>query len=288
MAHQNDVYARVISHLKFDKPSLVEERIRQLREVSVEDLMGSYQALGSPVPSWQATVDGYYLRDLPRCATLPEQAYDPHLKRLLIGDCAEEGLIFAFKIQSMGWTGERLLALATEILGEANARELFDVYGIKVNTSAEELFPYLIRLITDAEWSQPIEAVAHSFSNDVFYYHLTEANPFPGQNAGKAHHGVDLLFPFLTYQSHLSSEQQNLSRIMARHWISLVNGGDPWTPYHQGSGIIMHYGNGGKATEMSESSKASWEALRLVESLQDKVSDLATAIKGERIVSDGQ
>lgn len=287
MTHQNDIYAKVIKHLGIDTLGSKEERINKLRSVSVEDLIQSYIALGSPVPSFQATVDGYYLQNLPRCSQLPKQVYDSSLKRLLIGDCAEEGLIFAHAIQSMRWTAESLQNVATEILGDADAQKLLDMYQIKPSQPNEELFSNIIRLATDIDWSQPIEAVAHSFSNgDVFYYHVAETNPFPGPNTGRAHHGVDLIFNFLTYEEHLSVEQQNLSRIMARHWISFICGEDPWTPYHQKPGTVMQYGDGGKVTETRESDKLTWEGLRMVESLQDKVTDLTAAIKGFEVIYD--
>jgi len=287
MAHQNNIYAKIIKHLGIDNLSSREERIEKLRSVSVEDLIGSYIALGSPVPSFQATVDGYYLKSLPRCSTLPKQVYDPSLKRLLIGDCADEGLIFAPIIQSMGWTAERLQKVATGILGDADGQKLLDIYQIKPGQSPKEVFSSLIRLTTDIDWSQPMEAVARSFSNgDVFYYHVTETNPFPGPSTGRAHHGVDLLFNFLTYEEHLSVEQQKLSRAMARRWISFICGEDPWTPYDQKQGTIMLFGDGGKATEMQESNKSSWKRLRLVEGLQDKATDLTAAIKGFEVIYD--
>lgn len=248
--------------------------------------MKSYFALGGPVPSWQATVDGYFLKALPTNSKLPQQVYPPSLKRVLIGDVATEGLIFAHGINKQEWSGERLWQLATTIFEEEQAKEIFEFYGLKSNANSKELFPGLIRLVSDAEWSQPIEAVAHSLSKPTFYYHITEANPFPGPNQGKAHHGVDLIFNFLTYEKHISSELRKLSETMADHWITFVNGSDPWTPYSRASGNVMRYGDGAQASEVPEQSKSSWKSLRLVEGRQDKISNFASKVRGEEVLFD--
>jgi carboxylesterase type B len=183
--HAQSIFDKITGHLDIDALPL-KEKVQALRDASAEDLVKSYIALGSPLPSWQATVDGHFLKTLPRFSTLSLQTYDPSLKRLLIGDCAAEAVIWAEKLQSMAWNYEKLQALSSNILGEERVSEVLQAYVISTDASAEQLQFSLIRLLTDAEWSQPIEAVAHSFSNrDVFYYHMAEGNPFPGPKQGK-------------------------------------------------------------------------------------------------------
>lgn len=288
MKHQTRIYNKITSYLKIEESTPSEEKIQKLRDLSTEELVGSYLALGGPVPSWQATVDGFFLKVLPTNSKLPQQVYPPSLKRILIGDVATEGLIFAHPINKMDWSGEKLWQLATTVLGEDQAREIFEFYGLRSDADSKDLFPGLIRLASDAEWSQPIEAVAHSFSNGpTFYYHITETNPFPGPNQGRAHHGIDLILNFLTYENHISLELRKLSEMMAGHWITFTNGGDPWTPYSRSSGNVMRYGDGAQASEISEHSKSSWKSLRLVEGLQDKISDFASRVRGEEVLFDG-
>ncbi|KAL6408580.1 Lipase 3, partial [Ilyonectria robusta] len=179
--HQQGVYEKLLAHLKIDTDKS-SENLKALRDISADDLVLSYIALGSgPVPAWQATVDDYFLATNCSVSSLSQQQYHPSLKRLLIGDCAAEGLIFSMPLSKHEWTFDKVQSLATKVLGEQDAQAVLQAYGISADSSYEELFASLIKLLSDAEWSQPMREVAKSFSNgDVFYYHLTEGNPFDG------------------------------------------------------------------------------------------------------------
>ncbi len=108
-----------------------------------------------------------------------------------MGDCAAEGLIFSMPLSKRQWTFDRVQKLATDVLGEQHGKEILQAYGISRDLHYEHLLAALLKLLTDAEWSQPIREVARSFSNgDVFYYHLIEGNPFEG-----AHQGISAQFP---------------------------------------------------------------------------------------------
>ena len=189
LEHQQALYEKIVDHLKIEADKSPKERLQDLREVPADDLVNSYISLGTPVPSWQATVDGYFLKGIPTVSNLPLQKYPPSLKRVLIGDCAAEGLIFADRLNRMGWSFGKLELLFSKVLGEKRGQEVLQAYGMSENSSTEDLFLSLINFLTDAEWSQPIQAVAKSFSNgDVFYYHMAEGNPFDGANKGKSNY----------------------------------------------------------------------------------------------------
>lgn len=105
--------------------------------------------------------------------------------------------------------------------------------------------------------------------------------------AGKAHHAVDLLFMFLSYQEHLSSDLQQLAENLAEHWLIFITGGQPWTPYAQkapATAKIMHYGPSAQVGEAPEADKPSYTRLRLCEELQDRISALAAALRAEEII----
>jgi Carboxylesterase family len=186
--HQQGVYEKVLANFKIQNDESCQS-LKALREISADDLVLSYIALGSgPIPAWQATVDGYFLTTSLSVSNLSLQKYDPSVERLLIGDCAAEGLIFSMPLSKRQWTFDRVQKLATDILGEQHGKEILQAYGISGDLPYEQLFAALLKLLTDAEWSQPIREVARSFSNgDVFYYHLIEGNPFEG-----AHQGISL------------------------------------------------------------------------------------------------
>lgn len=99
-----------------------------------------------------------------------------------------------------------------------------------------------------------------------------------------AHHGVDLLYVFLTYQAHLPARLAKLAESIAEHWLTFINGHQPWTPYSQkndGSSILMLFGPEGQMKEAHESIKPSYETLRLTERLQDNIGTLEGALRGE-------
>ncbi len=186
--HQQVIYEKLLAHINIsiDKHS---EGLKALRDISADDLVLSYIALGSgPVPAWQATVDDYFLSTNCSVSNLSSQRYHPTIKRLLIGDCQAEGLIFSMPLAKRQWTFEGVQKLAINILGDQLGIKVLEAYGISADLSYEELFACLVKLISDAEWSQPIREVAKSFSNgDVFYYHFTEGNPFDGAHKGMPH-----------------------------------------------------------------------------------------------------
>jgi hypothetical protein len=184
--HQQAVFDKISAHLQIDSALIPADQVRRLRELPVEDLLKSYIAIGV-MSSWQATMDGYYLKTLPKFSQLPSQTYHSSLKRLLIGDCKAEGILWIDKLKQLAWSHEKLQALSSSILGAEQTAELLQAYRLSADAPPEQLIPGLIRLLTEAEWSQPIEAVARSFSNgEVFYYHFTEGNPFPGPKQGKS------------------------------------------------------------------------------------------------------
>lgn len=195
MKHHQHSYDKLLAHFQVDTTLSPEQRLKALRNVPAEDLVKGYASLGSPVKSWQAVADGYLLKEVPKFSKLPSLNYPGGIKRLLIGDCAAEGLIFILKLKQMQWTFDRVQALSVQILGEETSSRVLEAYDIRQGQSTEELMPGLVRLLTDAEWAQPMEAVARSFSNgDVFYYHVAEGNPFDGPQKGEQK-GVFLSIP---------------------------------------------------------------------------------------------
>jgi len=95
---------------------------------------------------------------------------------------------------------------------------------------------------TDAEFGRDIHEIARSFNGEkAFYYHMRYGNPFPGPFHDLAHHAVDLLFLFQTYSHLLSEKLAKAAEQMGNHWISFINGGDPWPAYSE-EGTAMCYG----------------------------------------------
>ena len=195
LPQQQVSFDKIVAFHKIDPSATPEEKLEALRKVSADEIVTSYIARGSPMAPWQSTIDDYFLKTPPSYTNLASQSYPKNIKRLLLGDCANEGLIFSPGFDAAKWDFERLKSLAISFLGAEKAEQVFEQYGISAELSPQELRTNAIHIITEAEWSQPVNAVAKSFSDGpVFYYHITATNPFDGPNKGKysnRRYGVD-------------------------------------------------------------------------------------------------
>lgn len=98
-----------------------------------------------------------------------------------------------------------------------------------------------------------------------------------------AHHTVDLLYIFLTYQKHLPGNLAQLAETIAGQWLRFVHGDQPWKAYDHkadGSSTLMYYGPNGQNAEAAESTKPAYENIRLCETLQDGVGRFAGRLHG--------
>lgn len=102
----------------------------------------------------------------------------------MIGDCANEGTIFAPPVAKRNWTPEKLHAMVLENLGDEGSTKFLKAYNITSNMSDEKFKEAVMAMSSECEWSQPIEATAKSFPRETFYYHIAEGNPFEGPIKG--------------------------------------------------------------------------------------------------------
>lgn len=100
---------------------------------------------------------------------------------------------------------------------------------------------------------------------------------------GKAHHAVDLIYIFLTYQRHLPSNLATLAETMASQWLTFVNGGQPWSVFDQksdGTSKLMVFGPDGRSVERTESSKPAYRNILLCEELKESIGQFAARLHG--------
>lgn len=90
LAHQHGVYEKFLEHFSIPPNLSPQEKVDRLRSISVSDLLNAYYCTGSPLPNWQATVDGHLLERLPATSGLAQQKYDSRIRRIMVGDCEEE------------------------------------------------------------------------------------------------------------------------------------------------------------------------------------------------------
>ncbi len=90
LIHQSKIFQKFLYYLQVPETLSGAEKIQRLREVSTEKLLEAYICTGTPLPNWQATVDGFFLDEIPRYSTLPKQVYGSHVQRIIVGDCQRE------------------------------------------------------------------------------------------------------------------------------------------------------------------------------------------------------
>ena len=90
LEHQEGIYQKILAHLQIPSDIHALDRVQRLRVVPTNELLDAYIAIESPLPNWQATVDGFLLDELPRPSTIGNQQYDAYVRRIVIGDCEKE------------------------------------------------------------------------------------------------------------------------------------------------------------------------------------------------------
>lgn len=90
LEHQQRIYDKFLEHFQIPLTLPPTERLARLRAVNQQDLTSAYECLGSPLPNWQATVDGVVLKTLPTYKGISSQTYAPSIKRIVVGDCEHE------------------------------------------------------------------------------------------------------------------------------------------------------------------------------------------------------
>jgi carboxylesterase type B len=90
LSHQNAIFKKFLFYFQIPETLSGPEKVQRLREIPMEKLLEAYICTGTSLPNWQATVDDFFLDEIPRYSTLPKQAYGSHVQRLIVGDCQRE------------------------------------------------------------------------------------------------------------------------------------------------------------------------------------------------------
>ncbi|CAG9977217.1 unnamed protein product [Clonostachys byssicola] len=240
--HQQHVYDKFLEHLGISANMPPNQRLEMLRSIKQEDLVAAYVCLGSPLPNWQATVDGVVVEALPNCDGLANQVYAPSIKRVMAGFCEQEGALWSGRIKPQQWTVPKII---DRMAAYCDPRETYDILGKYAITDEDrdnELVPKLSDFCGGVEFRQPIYELVNNWKQgDAYLYRMRFVNQFDGMFSGKAHHGVDLLFFFQTYNHLLPKEYTAAAEEMGKHFVEFLNGISPWAPFTEMNNV-MNYG----------------------------------------------
>lgn len=102
LQHQQHIYDKFLEKLQISSSLPPDERLKKLRASPPNDVISAYACLGSPMPNWQATVDGVVLETLPTCKDLAKTVYATSINRILVGDCEQEVRQAPFPVSAQG------------------------------------------------------------------------------------------------------------------------------------------------------------------------------------------
>ncbi|RSL89379.1 hypothetical protein CEP52_014920 [Fusarium oligoseptatum] len=218
LEHQQRIYDKFLEHLQIPLTLPPADRLARLRAVKQQDLTSAYGCLGSPLPNWQATVDGVVLKNV---------AY---------------GILWGERIRQKHWTTAKIFELLRTYFDPADVSDILRQYDIAGGDSDQDLTTKLIKFCGEVEFKQPLYELAVNWKNgEAFYYPMRFINHFEGRFKGSAHHGVDLLFFFQTYNHVLSEEYEAVAEQMGKHFIEFISGGSPWDSFNK-AGSCLSYG----------------------------------------------
>ncbi|KAH7022029.1 Alpha/Beta hydrolase protein [Ilyonectria destructans] len=230
-------YRALLTYLGIDPDS--PSGLDQLRKVSQDvvaratlPVEGIFVATGNPCD------DGVFHAAPPSFNTI---ASPPDwLKSYMVGDVYDEGMIFYESFCEDDFSSVRT-QMATR-LGLDITDAILELYGITADLPKSEFVKQMEVMAGDSTFKAHNWIAAHrSQVQQTFGYHFDQRCTHEGLFKGLAYHALDLLYLFLNFDENLTSEQQDLARSMANHFIDFAYGKAPWPCISEGASW-MRYG----------------------------------------------
>lgn len=180
----------------------------------------------------------------------------PFCKRLMIGDCATEGMIMA-PVMALLPPADAIKVLSSTPTLPSSVLSQFGLSSSKLdklNHHDQAGMKLLTDLQNELAFHGQIEAViAAAPADSTYIYRLDRPNSWPGGPfAGIAHHTIDLLYlggvP-LRFPTAEAGKDRKISEAMLTHWTDFAAGKAPW----RSAGTErweMLYGSGGEIGEV--------------------------------------
>lgn len=144
--------------------------------------------------------------------------------QIMVGATADE---FSGFVRMANWDYSKFYSLFTSSYpSEAAAKKVLQAYNILPTASNEELFEALAQFISDATMVYKVHRAGEFFKSyrgnqatlrgqdpkrvGVQFYHIEFGNPFLGHSQGIAHHGVELIYAFGTFQDALEKADRGV------------------------------------------------------------------------------
>ncbi|OBT71606.1 hypothetical protein VF21_09529 [Pseudogymnoascus sp. 05NY08] len=160
------------------------------------------------------------------------------IQDLLIGDVEYEAAI---------WRNGLEAVVATDIAAAFGSDELRRLYGVSPSRPTASKLGAL-DFINDARFALPVEEIAaarRKAGKTTYQYVFDQVNPW--QSSSRAHHAVDLIFLFGSYDLSGNPAAAAVAKAMQERWIAFVSGEGPWDAEKR-----FAFGPHGKSAEITD------------------------------------
>ncbi|KAG8170050.1 hypothetical protein KVR01_000795 [Diaporthe batatas] len=259
-------FRALLRHLNIE--GVDEAALAKLRSVPKEaiakatcEIEGTMGATGNPCN------DGWYHSYRPSLGQGGIISPPEWLKGYMIGDVKDEAAMFRGTLHDQ--TYESILGHFSAFLGEKDAADVLQRYGISADLSHEELDLRFEKMATEGLFW--IQTYLHAHASKVertYAYHFDQVSQLETSFKGLAHHAVELVFVFQTLEERMTDEEMKLSRKLGADFIQFAHGNDPWRRFEQGNWMVYGPDNNW-AVKSEEEDKAVRNYVRMLGILQD-------------------
>ncbi|KAF9894102.1 hypothetical protein FE257_009075 [Aspergillus nanangensis] len=242
-------FGRVVEALGLQHHS-PEEQVQRLSRVSMDELR---EKAGRQIPLGPM-IDGDII---PRATTYPDLGDQEaselfpgihHCKRILMGDCQSDSLVFASRLGARtDIFPKTLVQNLSTILDPIDATltpAIVTAYGLdpSIPANTPESTEKVLELGNDICFTEPSRFFTRAWSGssvvdtEALLYHFNCPNPWDGPFKGRAIHIQDIAYALLNYQDHLAPGQQQSAARFAEDIIAFTNGRSPWA-----RGAMVYY-----------------------------------------------
>lgn len=146
----------------------------------------------------------------------------------------------------------------------------------------EMFFMNLETFCNDAEFIMPLYEVLRGWKNgDALCYHMRFPNPFDSPFKGTAHHAVDTLFLFQTFNDMLPVNQRAGAEKLGQQLIAFIHGEACWTTHDRGGKAMCFGPEDHREQSEDEDTVARYKTWRKFAAVLDTMTHVSRVLRGE-------
>ncbi|KAK9415745.1 putative Carboxylic ester hydrolase [Seiridium unicorne] len=236
------IYEKTLQVLGISEDLSPEERLEELLQIDESRLTASMMDVFiTPVITLGLCDDGVlHEGPMPSWSDFGGFKAPAWCPRVMIGDAANECIIWNKAFRHMGY--EDYVKQGARLIGEANALQLFEIYGITEKLTHSELFEAIEKFTTDGMYLAANYDAIRAYPQ-CYAYHFDEPSPYENEWGGLAHHSLENVFIWAVLRHTLPPSQKEQSKRMTGLWLKFASGANPWDQFGE-EGNMMVFSQG--------------------------------------------